>query len=87
MKSDPEVPHETRALHRACNAEKARRGLRIVYLLSAGWTVLSLAWVLYMIFHPSEFNGWVLVILLAGFFNCLISIINNKRILKGRKPL
>lgn len=66
--------------------EKIRRKLKLQYWLLGAWSVLAGAWVVVLCTGRDTFGWMTAVVLLAGYANILLGIVNHRRLLAGKKP-
>lgn len=82
----PMTPEEVRWRASACNPEKIKRNLKLQYILLGCLSVLTLGLVV-LICLNREIPGWASIIaLVCGFISVVLGIVNNKRVLAGKKP-
>ena len=74
------TPEETKWRASVYAPEKIRRKLKLQYWLLGAWSVLAGAWVVVLC------TGRTAVVLLAGYANILLGIVNHRRLLAGKKP-
>lgn len=80
------TPEEMRWRASACNPEKIKRNLKLQYILLGCWSLLTLGWVI-LICLDREIPGRTSTIALVfGFISVALGIVNNKRVLAGKKP-
>lgn len=82
------TPEELRWQASAYDPAKARRMLKYLYILLAVWFALLIGWISYLLWGSGSTTGdrWQLIALLLSGFTVLLSIVNNRRIIKGKKP-
>lgn len=80
------TPEEQRWRASACSPEKATKMLRYQYILFGSWIILSIAWLVLILADSCEFSWLTLSVLLLGYVNTGLGIINNKRVIDGQKP-
>lgn len=88
FENKPMTPEEYKWRKSVENPENIRRKLRLQYWLLRAWSAISLAWIIllclgYVIFERT----WIyILVIVAGFFNCILGIVNAKRLLAVKKP-
>lgn len=80
------TPEEIRWRAAAWDPEKARRNLKLQYILLGAWCTFTAAWIIAIAFGADLFSWWSVLVMLGGYFNCIVGIINNKRIMAGKRP-
>lgn len=63
---------------------KIRRKLKLQYWLLGAWSVLAGAWVVVLCTGRDTFGWMTAVVLLAGYANILLGIVNHRRLLAGK---
>lgn len=97
METDAEKPREADGCHRptpeelrwragADDPDKAHRMLKYQYILLAIWFGLLMGWVSHRLGEGTMGDWWQLVALALGGIAVLLGIVNNKRIIRGKKP-
>lgn len=82
----PLTPDELRWRAAARDPEKAKRNLKLQYVLLGCWGVLILVWIAALCFDPELFDWTFIVVLILSLASIIPGIVNNKRILAGKKP-
>ena len=73
------TPEETKWRASVYAPEKIRRKLKLQYWLAGAWVVVLCT--------GRDTFGWMTaVVLLAGYANILLGIVNHRRLLAGKKP-
>lgn len=80
------TPEEQRWKASAFNPEKARKKLKYGYITLGIWVACIIAWIVVKICKPGELSWWTLAIFAGTFLNFALSIINSRRIVRGKKP-
>lgn len=80
------TPEEQQWRASVCNPAKAAKMLRYQYILLGSWIVLSMVWLVLILTDRCEFSWMTLIVLLLGYINAGLGIVNNKRVIGGRKP-
>ena len=81
----PMTPEETKWRASVYAPEKIRRKLKLQYWLLGAWSVLAGAWVVVLCTGRDTFGWMTAVVLLAGYANILLGIVNHRRLLAGKK--
>lgn len=68
------------------NPVRIKRHLKAQYILFGVWCALTIGWSVAAACNALSLGWTGILILSAGFLNIGIGIINNKRILAGKKP-
>lgn len=81
----PTTPEEAR--WRACvyAPERLRKSLKKLYILLIVWSIVALAWIITICIDSEIFSWWTILVMAAGYFNVIISIVNTKRLYAGKK--
>lgn len=82
----PMTPKEAQWRKSVYAPEKMKRKLKLQYYLLGAWSVLVGVWVVLLCTGADTFGWMTVVVLLAGYTNILLSIVNHKRLLAGKKP-
>ena len=77
------TPEETKWRASVYAPEKIRRKLKLQYWLLGAWSVLAGAWVVVLCTGRDTFGWMTAVVLLAGYANILLGIVNHRRLLVG----
>lgn len=80
------TPEEQRWRANAEDPARVKRHLKTQYILFGVWCALTIGWSVAAACKVLAFEWTGILILSAGFLNIGIGIINNKRILAGKKP-
>lgn len=80
------TPEEIRWRAAAWDPEKARRNQKLQYILLGVWCTFTAAWIIAIAFGVDLFSWWSVLVMLCGYFSCIGGIINNKRIMAGKRP-
>lgn len=81
------TPEELRWRAGAYNPEKARRNLKLQYILLGCCVALIIGWTLYLVCTGFSTSDWFFIIALAlSLTSTILGIVNNKRILSGKRP-
>ena len=81
------TPEETKWRASVYAPEKIRRKLKLQYWLLGAWSVLAGAWVVVLCTGRDTFGWMTAVVLLAGYANILLGIVNHRRLLAGKKAV
>ncbi|HIW65120.1 MAG TPA: hypothetical protein H9879_02640 [Candidatus Alistipes intestinipullorum] len=68
------------------NTTRVKQHLKILYMLFSIWCVLTVGWGIAAACKALSFRWTAILILSAGFLNIVIGIVNNRRVLAGKKP-
>lgn len=82
------TPEELRWRAAAWDPEKVQRNQKQQYILLVVWSVFTVAWTSAIAFGADLFSWWYVFVIACGYFSCIVSIvsiINNKRILAGKR--
>lgn len=79
------TPEETKWRASVYAPEKIRRKLKLQYWLLGAWSVLAGAWVVVLCTGRDTFGWMTAVVLLAGYANILLGIVNHRRLLAVKK--
>lgn len=85
----PKEPTAEERRWRAAAEDPARikRHLKALYILLGTWCMLTIGWSIAAVCGVFSI-GWANIIILStGFLNIGIGIVNNRRILAGKKPI
>lgn len=82
----PLTPEEAKWRKSVYAPENLKRKLKLQYYLLGGWSVLTAAWIVLVCTGVDTFGWMTVVVLLAGYINVLLGIVNHKRLLAGKKP-
>lgn len=82
----PLTPEELRWRAAAWDLEKVKRNLKLQYILLGVWGALTVGWIVIAILEIDTFNWSTIIVLLTGYIGTIGGIVNNKRILAGKKP-
>ena len=74
------TPEETKWRASVYAPEKIRRKLKLQYWLLGAWSVLAGAWVVVLCTGRDTFGWMTAVVLLAGYANILLGIVNHRRL-------
>lgn len=90
-KTDVTYPQRASAEERrwrtaAENPIRVKRHLKTLYILFGTWCALTTGWSIAAVCNVLSFEWAYIIILAAGFLNIGIGIVNNKRVLAGKKP-
>lgn len=80
------TPEEIRWRAAAWDPDKARRNQKLQYILLGTWSVFTVAWITAIALGADLFSWRVVFVIACGYFGCIAGIVNNKRILTGKKP-
>ena len=79
-------PEEQRWRTAATDPARVKQHLKIQYVLSGIWCVLTIGWGTAVVCKALPFRWANAIVLFAGFLSIGIGIVNNRRILAGKKP-
>lgn len=81
------TPEELRWRAGAYDPEKARRNLKLQYILLGCCVALIIGWTLYLVCTGFSTSDWFFIIALGlSLTSTILGIVNNKRILSGKRP-
>lgn len=66
--------------------EKLKRKLKLQYYLLGIWSILAGVWVILLWTETDMFSWITVVVLLAGYANIALGIVNHRRLMAGKKP-
>lgn len=66
--------------------EKLKRKLKLQYYLLGIWSVLAGVWIVLLCTGVDTFSWMTVVVLLTGYVNVVLGIVNHRRLLAGKKP-
>lgn len=82
----PQTPEEAKWRKSVYAPENLKRKLKLQYYLLGGWVLLTAVWIVLVCMGTDAFSWMTVVVLLAGYANMFLGIINLKRIMAGKKP-
>lgn len=79
-------PEEQRWRAAAEDPDRLKRHIKIQYVMTGIWCALTIVWGACIASKLHSFRWVDAIVLLAGFANLGIGIVNNRRLLAGKKP-
>lgn len=82
----PMTPEEAQWRKSVYAPEEMKRKLKLQYYLLGTWSVFAGVWIVLLCTGADTFSWMTVVVLLSGYINILLGIVNHKRLLAGKKP-
>lgn len=82
----PLTPEEFKWRASAENPANVRRKLKLQYWLLGAWSALTIAWIVVLALGLDDMSWMTVVVLIGGYVTTGLGIVNNKRLLAGKKP-
>lgn len=82
----PLTPEEFKWRASVEDPANVRRKLKLQYGMLGIWSALTVAWIVVLAFDLDDASWWTVLVLISGYVSTGLGIINNKRLLAGKKP-
>lgn len=82
----PMTPEEFKWRASVEDPANVRRKLKLQYGMLGIWSALTVAWIIVLCLGIEGMSWSTVVVLISGYVSTGLGIINNKRLLAGKKP-